>query len=241
MGFIYILTSPSGKSYVGQTRKELSKRLRQHCKSNSRCSALVNAIKKYGGVYRDGEIENFDLDFFEVPDDELDRYEVLCIECLETLAPGGYNLTTGGEGGSPSDETRAKISKAHVGRQFSDETRAKMSEAQAGKKLSEEHRAKISKAGTGKKHSPETLEKISKASAGRKHSDETLAKISKASTGRKHSDETRAKISEAGTGRKHSDETRAKLSKVLTGRKHSDEARANMRDAWRKRCKLELS
>lgn len=30
MGFIYILTSPSGKTYVGQTMRTLEERLKKH-------------------------------------------------------------------------------------------------------------------------------------------------------------------------------------------------------------------
>ena len=30
MGYIYILTSPSGKSYIGQTTRSIHKRLEEH-------------------------------------------------------------------------------------------------------------------------------------------------------------------------------------------------------------------
>ena len=35
MGFIYILTSPSGKSYIGQTNRPIEERFKEHQKSNS--------------------------------------------------------------------------------------------------------------------------------------------------------------------------------------------------------------
>ena len=33
MGYIYILTSPSGKSYIGQTIRSIEKRFQQHQKN----------------------------------------------------------------------------------------------------------------------------------------------------------------------------------------------------------------
>jgi hypothetical protein len=62
-----------------------------------------------------------------------------------------------------SDEARAKMSAARLGKKHSDETCAKISEAQLGKKLSDEVRAKMSAAKLGKKHRDETRAKMSAA------------------------------------------------------------------------------
>jgi hypothetical protein len=65
--------------------------------------------------------------------------------------------------GSISDETRAKMSTAKLGKKLSAETRAKMSESGKRKKLIAEHRAKIGNAVRGKKRSPETCERCRQA------------------------------------------------------------------------------
>ena len=84
MGYIYILTSPLGKSYIGQTIRPIEKRLEEHQQSNG-CVAIHNAIKKYGW-------ENFEKDWYYCPDEDLNNHEELMIEVLGTLAPEG--LTT---------------------------------------------------------------------------------------------------------------------------------------------------
>ena len=50
MGFIYILTFPSMKSYVGQTTRTLAKRFAEHRQDDSNCVLLKRAIDKYGWV-----------------------------------------------------------------------------------------------------------------------------------------------------------------------------------------------
>ena len=88
MGYIYILTAPNGKSYVGQTRRHPEKRLQEHAKFGG-ARVIHHAINKYG-------VDNFDVDWIEVPDDELDAYEVKIIAKLDSMVPNGYNLTSGG-------------------------------------------------------------------------------------------------------------------------------------------------
>lgn len=86
------------------------------------------------------------------------------------------NLTDGGEGPSGrsfSDEAKAKMRAAKVGRKLPPDHIAKIAQANAGKKRSEEyrefmrgrvfteaHRANLSKGATGRKLAPETIEKI---------------------------------------------------------------------------------
>jgi len=87
-----------------------------------------------------------------------------------------------------SQETRAKIRAANLGRHPSDETRAKLraAHARAKRHYSDEARAKISKTHLGKPGHPcsdETREKLSRALSGRPGhpcSPETRAKISRA-------------------------------------------------------------
>lgn len=106
MGFIYKVTSPSSKMYIGQTKKkDPRRRWREHCWSSSTsCTALKRAIDKYGA-------ENMKFEVVEECGDELlnDREEHWIRE-LNTLRPHGYNLTTGGDACELSEETKTKIS-----------------------------------------------------------------------------------------------------------------------------------
>ena len=89
-GIIYLIKSPSHKYYVGQTIHTIEERWRCHCKSGSNCTLLKKAINKYG------------KDSFEVTvlvkcnQEHLDYYEIKFIELYDSLAPSGYNCTSGG-------------------------------------------------------------------------------------------------------------------------------------------------
>jgi group I intron endonuclease len=89
-GIIYKITSPSGKVYVGQTICSFEKRIRQHKSKTSTCTALKNAINKYGDEMKYKIIEN------NIPHKQLDEREIYWIKELNSLAPSGYNLNTGG-------------------------------------------------------------------------------------------------------------------------------------------------
>lgn len=189
-----MLTSPVGKSYIGQTIRPIEKRLEEHQKENSNCVAIYGAIQKYGW-------ENFDKNWYECPDDDLDKHEELMVEVLGTLAPGGYNLREGGGScGKLSEETKRKISESNTGKTPSEETRQKMSDAQRGEK---NHNYGMPK-------SEETKQKMSEAQQGDKGywygttlGDETRQKISEALIGITRSEETKQKMSEAQRGEKN--------------------------------------
>lgn len=96
IGYIYLITNTvNGKRYVGQTTNT-QQRWRQHIHSAKHGSAypIHAAIRKYG-------VENFALRIVEnvVGDrNNLLSAEVRCIQQYGSLAPNGYNLTSGGEG-----------------------------------------------------------------------------------------------------------------------------------------------
>ena len=125
-GIIYRATNTTnGKQYVGQTTHTLKLRWQYHlysAKSHSSYS-LHRAIRKYGAEAFIVE----QIDFAESLE-ELNEKEVQYILQLSTLAPGGYNLTTGGESFIRSEETCQKISKTKTGHTVSEETRQKISE-----------------------------------------------------------------------------------------------------------------
>ena len=134
MGYIYILTSPYGKSYVGQTTRPIHKRLEEHRTGQSNgCRAIYNAIQKYGW-------NNFEKDWYECPDKELNNHEELMVEVLGTLSPDGYNLKEGGGNhGKHSEESKKRVGDANRGKKRSKETKQKHSESTQGGK---HHRSK---------------------------------------------------------------------------------------------------
>lgn len=132
---IYKITNRiNGKVYIGQTKQSLQKRWNNHCGKNSHCSILHLAITKYGA-------ENFTVEQIDVAcnKDELDKKEIYWIAHFDSIAPNGYNISSGGNGNrghKPTAETLAKRSASlkgiHVGDANPakrDDVRKKMSEA----------------------------------------------------------------------------------------------------------------
>lgn len=90
MGVIYVLQSPDGRMYVGQTRRELHVRLREHW--NARGTAIGQAIRRYGRWDpKTKTILGFRVLAFPCPDHRLAERETRFIAQLKTLAPRGYN------------------------------------------------------------------------------------------------------------------------------------------------------
>lgn len=160
-GHVYIIKNTvNSKVYVGQTTVSIETRFIQHCGKTSNCAALRNAITKHGKDQF--HIESvFQCNSME----ELNKKEKELIENLNSIAPNGYNLRTGGDNFLMSDETKNKMSKSKMGVLKSEETKKRMSEAWKGvpKPKSEEWRKKQSLKMMGKKHSPEAKRKMAEA------------------------------------------------------------------------------
>lgn len=106
---IYKITNLlNGKAYIGRT-KHFEKRIKEHQRKNSPCTALRNSIQK-------NSWENFKVEKLEV----VKGFERACVSegvlmaQHNTLAPNGYNLITETQQGrNPSKETRERTSKAN--------------------------------------------------------------------------------------------------------------------------------
>jgi len=191
------------KIYIGQTTTSIKKRMGSHICQRKKisCRAIENAILKYG-------VDNFKIQIIDNSANTitgLNELEQKYIKQYNSLAPNGYNLTTGGKNCTSSEETKRILSERGKGRIISIETRKKIGDAQRGEK---NHR-------WGKHNSKEQNKKISLASKGKKLSEEHKLKLLNAVKGKPKSKETRKRMSESHRG-KHIGENnnKAKLTEV---------------------------
>ncbi|MCM1322803.1 MAG: NUMOD3 domain-containing DNA-binding protein [Acetobacter sp.] len=213
-GYIYMHTSPSGKSYIGQTYAAKPEYRWNNGEGYKECTLFWRAIQKYGWNNFTHTILE-ELDFEDI--DELNKLEEYYIIKYNTLAPAGYNLIVKG-----------------VNHIFSEETVRRMSNAHTGKRLSLEHIRKIKEGNMGFRHTQETKNKLSLLAKQRTHTEETKKKLSELS--KNISEETRAKISAAGLGRRHTDESKKKMSdKVKQSYANSPQRRAAISESNRRR------
>ena len=156
----------NGLGYIGQTTQSVLTRSRQHFHRafNKRPSGslLAAAIREYSP-------ESFTVEILARAEtkQELDRLEIHFIATLQTRAPHGYNLMSGGGHGHHHEKTKCKIAVAHKGRKqpahvielnrqrmlgttVPPEIREKISKALKGRPLSKKTRARMSKARLGK-------------------------------------------------------------------------------------------
>lgn len=182
--YIYKHTAPNGKVYIGMTSKNPQERwdsghgYRKH-------KYFWNAIKKYGW-----NNINHEILYDGLTKDEACQLEINLINLYDsTDHQKGYNLSTGGKGGSAgtvlANETKKKMSLSRSG------TRHPM----YGKHHTKETKIKLSKLNSREKHpqygscrSEKTKEKLRKANSGENHpmfgthhTDEHKKKISLAS------------------------------------------------------------
>lgn len=148
MNTIYKLTSPSGKSYVGYTTRELNSRIKEH--KNYSDSAIHDAISKYG-------LENFDIEILYQGTQMINvkHGEKYFIKHFDTFK-NGYNCTEGGDG-PVKESSKRNISKSMLGNKncvgkknslghiHSAESRIKISMGNKGKKLSNYTKERLSK------------------------------------------------------------------------------------------------
>lgn len=213
---IYKHTSPSGKSYIGQT-KNLVYRSWRHQRADSGCIAFRNAIQKYGW-------DNFTHEILAegITLDEANIQEELFILEHNTLFPNGYNISLGGLNRTCSNETKKKISAARTGIPRSEETKRKIGIYQASRIISDETKQKISNTKQGHLVSDETKQKIRVARLGSKASPESLEKRRQSQLLRPpkiNLPETREKIRASKIGKPRSEETKQKIRETMLRKK----------------------
>lgn len=190
----------NGKQYVGQTIRGIKKRWSCHLKDARRGGdgLLGRALRKYGaGAF---SVVVIDVGYSV---DDLNHKESTWIATHKTLAPDGYNLTTGGARCVFSDDVRKKIGDAHRGRTphpnniavtihrnrtrvWTEEDRQHMREVQTGKTASQKTKDKLSRNRKGKPLSPQAREASRLARTGAVTPPEVRQKMREAKLGKEH-------------------------------------------------------
>ena len=139
IGIIYKYTSPSGKSYIGQTTNESKRRNKfKHVDKDYAGDKINNARRKYGPENFEYEVlEIVKCDSEEEMTEKLNTLEVYYIGLYDTFK-NGYNMSIGGEGSRGYKMTEEQVQK-HINRMFTNNPFK-------GKKHTEETKKAISKA-----------------------------------------------------------------------------------------------
>lgn len=183
-GIIYMIVSPSGRMYIGQTIN-LKRRIKEYSLNNSNFKKqrmLYNDCIKYGYEVKNNIIIidkiRFNRDVRDkFGNNELDRLEIYYIEKYDTYK-NGMNLNMGGGsriGYRMTDEQKLKISNSNKNKKRTKEQRERISRSRTGLKLSEEVKSKMNKRlgkdhpMFNKTHSDETKEKISKSLSNKRY------------------------------------------------------------------------
>ncbi len=206
-GYIYKITSPINKIYIGQTINVNRRKLKYiSCKCINQ-PRIYNSIKKYGWSSHVFEVID-DCDF-----EDMNKIERYWQDYYEVIGDNGLNCIL-------TNTLEKKLIR-------SKETREKISISKKGKKLSHEHKLSLKGLRKGYKHSEETKRKMSESNKrlnlGRKFSDDINKK-----KGRKginhplysvgHSKESRLKMSISHKGKKRSSESIEKFKNSIKGK-----------------------
>jgi group I intron endonuclease len=166
IGYIYKITNPNGKIYIGQTIN-LSNRKSAYRNLNIKGQELIkNSIIKYGWDNHIFEvIGEFDVETLNSKEIELiNEYNSYYL-----TNKNGMNMTLGGDGcrgRKDSEETKIKRSSHHIGKKRSEATKELMRLAKIGKPSnilgnfhSEQTKKKMSENKLNKKQTTETINK----------------------------------------------------------------------------------
>ena len=156
VGYIYLITdTTNGMKYTGKHHYHIEGQLDPSYHGSG--VIIKNIYKKRPETLKEEYIKTC------YSEEEMNSDEQYYIKLFKTLWPNGYNLTEGGDGGIPSEETRIKLSKAKKGKPAHNKGKP-MSEEQK-KKISESHKG-ISPVNKGIPMSEEQKKKLSEINKG---------------------------------------------------------------------------
>lgn len=166
-----------GKQYIGKTKyDDVGVRWKQHkdklIKGTHVNKHLQHAWNKYGE-------SSFTVTIIEFTncENKLNELEIFHIKRNKTyLREYGYNLTTGGTGGTMINEVLHKISSSLHGRKLSHEHKESIRNAMVGRDIT--WKDKISAANKGKQPSPYAIQRSKELFTGKQLPDTTKKKIS---------------------------------------------------------------
>ena len=181
MAYIYKITSPSNRVYIGSTNNIGTRKRNYKSLSCKQQRKLYNSLLKYG----------WDNHSFEVIEEVL--FEHMYIrerhwQEVYDVVSEGLNCLLVDTLEKPrvvSKETRLLMSKNSGARNKSRKWIDKINESNRGSKHTEESKLKMSMTKLGKKESKETREKKRQMRLGKKHSPETIKKIKEGQKGKK--------------------------------------------------------
>jgi len=165
IGFIYMVTSLTGRIYVGSTNDfdyRFSQYKRLHCKGQIK---LYRSLLKHGFVNHTFEV------IWAGPIEDMLKYETLIGWGFDVLEKENLNCKLPKFGDTYSvfsNETRYKISKSNLGKIVSIKTRENMSKSGRGRVFTKEHKDNIRKANLGKKVSKEEIYRLQNLCKGKK-------------------------------------------------------------------------
>ncbi|AEO93840.1 homing endonuclease [Bacillus phage G] len=194
-GIYCIKNIKNNKVYIGSS-SNMKYRWSRH-KSDLNCNRhdnkhLQNSWNKYG------ENNFIFISLEEIEGDKLTEREQFYIDKYNSMdIKFGYNKREASNNGSPSEETKRKMSISARNRpKISEETKKKISENNK-KMWASGKMSNVVKANKEKRVSQETRDKISKSLMGRKRPLEVGKKSGDTQRGKKLSEETKAKMREA--------------------------------------------
>ncbi len=162
--WIYKITSPSGRVYIGQT-SNLTQRFKDYkykdCKKQQK---IYNSLCKYGPENHKFKIV---CGIYDEPIENVAKIEQKVLDIHKNAGISMLNIRDAGCRGKHSEESKLKMSLAQKDRKQTPEQVEKNRLGQLGKKLSEEHKKNISKGNIGRVFSQETKNKISKGNKGK--------------------------------------------------------------------------
>lgn len=130
---IYRCLLPNGKSYIGQTHRELKERINEHIRKSKIKTEIgynypfYKAIRKYG-------YENLEWEIIDYADssEELDEKEKYWISYYDTYIQHnkGYNQTIGGKGQNGLIHSKQSIEKIRLSELGENNTNAKLTKNQ---------------------------------------------------------------------------------------------------------------